>query len=148
MLALALPLVALFLPPGAEAQSGSVEYAIKATYIYKFAPFVEWPSLAFPDASTPLSICLMRADRLRDLVERVVAGQTMDGRPITVESINGIDPGHACHILFIGLRYGPDLATTLARARDTSSLTITDGVSDPALKGIINFVVDRNRVRF
>ena len=29
------------------AQSPNVEYAVKATYLYKFAPFVEWPAGTF-----------------------------------------------------------------------------------------------------
>jgi hypothetical protein len=90
----------------------------------------------------------MRADRLRDLVERAVAGQTFGGRPIIVESVDNVDPGRPCHILYIGVGYGPDLETALARSRGAPTLTITDGVGDPARKGIINFVIERNRVRF
>jgi hypothetical protein len=35
--------------PAARAQDTAVEYAVKATYLYKFVPFVQWP--AFPRSS-------------------------------------------------------------------------------------------------
>ena len=39
--------------PGAMlAQGGSMEYAVKAAYLYKFAPFIDWPPAAFASASS------------------------------------------------------------------------------------------------
>jgi hypothetical protein len=139
---------ALLAPLPADGQGRSVEYAVKATYIYKFAPFVEWPSSAFPSALTPFSICVMRSDELRGLIERAVNGQRLGERPIVVQSINRFDRDRPCHILYVGGRDGEALSEMLDSVRGAPTLTVTDGADDPATKGIVNFVIDQNRVRF
>jgi hypothetical protein len=148
MLAAALALTVPLAPLSADAQAGPVEYAVKATYIYKFAPFVEWPSAAFPSTSAPLSICVMRAGELLGVLERAVSGQKLGDRPIVVRSVDRLEADRACHILYVGSLDGETRAETLAGARGAPTLTITDGATDPAAKGIINFVIDKNRVRF
>lgn len=49
--------------------------AVKATYLYKFAPFVEWPNAgAAASAAAPVQFCVVRDNALGGLLERVVAG--------------------------------------------------------------------------
>src|SRR5437868_13044534 len=58
-------LIALLISSAAivtAAESGAPEYAIKATYLYKFGPFVRWPDNAFAAAASPFNICLAGSD--------------------------------------------------------------------------------------
>jgi hypothetical protein len=143
MLVLACGLALLTRPALAQ----SLEFGVKATYLYKFAPFVEWPAAAFTGPSSPFQICVAIADPFGDLLDRAVAGQRIGERPIVVRRIDTIRPG-ACHVLYIG---GADASTSaglLEAVRGTPVLTVTDGMRDAHAKGIVNFVIDANRVRF
>ena len=42
-----------------DGEDQSLELAIKATFLYKFAPFVEWPDTAFASPSSPLWLCMI-----------------------------------------------------------------------------------------
>ena len=64
----------LFAVPAA-AQTASLELAVKATYLVKFAPFVEWPPEAFAAADSPLVICIVGHEPFGDMVARAIDSQ-------------------------------------------------------------------------
>lgn len=145
---LALLALALAAPMGAAlAESGSLEYAVKATYLYKFAPFVDWPPAAFPSSESPVNICVLGNDPFGGVLDRAVAGQRIDGRSIDVVRIAHVGGPTACHVMYVAGQDG-EAAQALAAVRGAPVLTVTDSASDSAAKGIINFVVQDNRVRF
>jgi hypothetical protein len=127
---------------------GSVEYAVKATYLYKLAPFVEWPPSAFASSSGPFWLCVAVSDPFGAALDAAVAGQRVGERPILVrrpDSLNGLQE---CQILFIGPGDTDAAANIITATHGAPVLTVTDGAHNPARKGIVNFVVDSNRVRF
>ena len=67
----------------AESQ-GSLERAIKATYLYKFGPFVEWPNGAFSSPVAPLNICIVGNDPFGAILDQAVAGQRVAEHPIAL----------------------------------------------------------------
>jgi uncharacterized protein DUF4154 len=131
----------------AVADPPSLEYAIKASYLYKFVPFVEWPGDAFPSPTSPVRLCIALYDPFGDIIDRAVAGQRIGDRPIVVERLAAVDRQSGCHILYLG-GGAPAVVEILQGVRGTPVLTVTDGARDPAMKGIINFVTENNRVRF
>ena len=132
--------------PLARAQTPAVEYAVKATDLYKFAPFVEWPPEAL-SPSDPLVICTVGRDRVADLVDEAVSGQTSAGHPIRVIHVQGALRDTHCNILYVALR-GAAAVTVLESIRGQPVLTITDAEQEPRAAGVVNFVVVDNRVRF
>lgn len=130
----------------ARAQTPSVEYAVKATYLYKFAPFVEWPASAF-EPSESLVICVVGSDPVADLVDEAVKGQAVLGHPIDVMHLPASSTDARCHILYVALR-GAAAAGALEHVRGKPVLTVTDAAHEPRATGIVNFVVQDNRVRF
>jgi hypothetical protein len=145
-LAAQLAVVLALLASPAAAGEHALEDAVKATYLYKFAPFVEWPAGAFEGAASALRICAVGSDGVAQLIGRAIADQRIGDRP--VELRRGARPGGECHILYIAGLTPQSTAEILAAVRRTPVLTVTDGVQDARAKGIINFVIDRNRVRF
>jgi hypothetical protein len=131
----------------AFAQSSTIEYPVKATYLYKFAPFVEWPPGTFAAPSDPLVLCIAGVDPVGELVDEAAKGQTVGGRAILV--VHQWTPAREarCHILYVASRGLPAQAA-LDSVRGTPVLTVTDSAHDPRAQGIINFVVQDNRVRF
>ena len=129
------------------AQTPAVEHAVKATFLYKFAPFIEWPPGTFAATSDPLVICVVGSDAVAELVDDAVKGQTIGGHAIEVVHRPASAPDARCHILYVALR-GPAAARVLDNVRGRAVLTVTDDASAASARGIVNFVVQDNRVRF
>jgi hypothetical protein len=125
------------------AQAPTAEYTIKAAFLYKFVPFVEWPPRAFPTSSTPLTICIAGDDPFGSLADQALLGQEFGPRGATLRRIASAEAGGACHVMFVGQDGGSP-----ADVRALPILTITDGDRNADEKGIIHFVIRSNRVRF
>src|SRR4051812_38964081 len=63
----------------------SLATTIKATFLYKFAAFVEWPTLA--GGPGPFTLCVVGADPFGPVLDRVVAGQRIAGQPVLVRRL-------------------------------------------------------------
>lgn len=146
--ALALVVIASAFAVPAAASGQSLEYAVKATYLYKLAPFVEWPAHAHDPQTDTISLCVVGEDPFGDTLDRAVAGQQLGGRPFAVRRMRVLDPSARCHVMFLGGSAAQPVADALRMARGMPVLTVTDAVADPAARGIVNFVVVDGRVRF
>ena len=128
--------------PQAQAQS-SLEYEVKAAYLVKFAPFIEWPSTAFSSATEPLIICVVGNDPFGPLLDRAAAGARDGDRPVTIRRLTA--PDASCQILFAG-GDAQAVESELAAVKDRPVVTVTD--SGIPAHGIISFAVIGDHVRF
>lgn len=136
-------------PALAMAQAPGIEHAVKATYLYKFAPFVEWPAGAFRSPSDPLVICIVGTDALGNLADEAATGQTVAGRRVAVVHLAAPARDSDCHIMYVSVSLRDSArAEVLNRVRGTPILTVTDSAREARTRGIINFVVQNDRVRF
>ncbi len=135
-------------PVGAAAQAGPLEYAVKAAYLYKVAPFVEWPASAFAGAAGPFSICVQGADPFGATLDRAVAGQRLGAHPIMVRRMDAVSAEAGCQILFAGGSRRQTVADALRAVHGAPVLTVTDGDRPPNSRGVIHFVLKDSRVRF
>lgn len=129
---------------GACAADLPIEYAVKASYLYKFAPFVQWPPAAFASATAPLSICIAGQDPFGSALAEAVRGQRVNGHPIAVRRVEAVRSGMGCQILFVG---GGDTEEDLRAVAHEPVLTVTDR-SHGGAGGMIQFVMIGGRVRF
>jgi hypothetical protein len=132
----------------ALAEEVSLEYRVKAAYLYKVAPFVAWPPSSLGPAGAPFEICVQGADPFGPELDRAVAGQALDGHPLTVRRVETVGADSGCQILFAGGSRRQSIADALHAVRGTSVLTVTDGDKPDAPRGIIHFVIAEGRVRF
>lgn len=124
------------------------EYEVKAAFLYNFAKFVEWPAQAFPSSSAPLRICALGHDPFGDTLNRIVQGKSISGRSILNQQVQSFADARACHILFFS-RSDPDtLKQALDHLRDAPVLTVGENSEFLHLGGMINFVLEEDRVRF
>jgi hypothetical protein len=130
----------------AAAESESLEYAVKATFLYKFAPFVEWPPMVFSSATAPLVVCVVGKDPFGPLLDQAIAGQKMGDRPVVIHRMDTASRDAGCHIMFIGGSPGQSADDALNVMRGAPVLTVTD--SGQSAQGMISFVIDNARVRF
>jgi len=133
--------------PSVHAQAHAPEYAVKAAYLYKFAPFVIWPASAFPSASSPFYVCVQGDDPFDGALDQAVSGQRVEGHPAVVRRLKSIDGTTGCHILYLGGSRKQSAADAMRSIRGEPILTVTDQVQGVA-GSVIKFVVKDSRVRF
>ena len=126
----------------------SLEYAVKAAYLYKLAAFVEWPQASFESPSSPWRICVIGDDPFKTVLDQAVAGVAVAGRPIQVARYDAAQPGMDCHIAYIAGSSTQSRFDALKALRGGPVLTVTDQARGPADQGIVSFVLKDNRVRF
>ena len=126
----------------------SLEYAVKATYLYKLAPFVDWPPNAFGSADAPFAICIVGEDPFKGFLERAVAGRSVGAHPFVVRKLDALTASTDCRIAFIGHLRAQTLNDALATVQGQPVLTVTDSNIGAHTGSIIQFVIDRGRVRF
>ena len=133
---------ALVLTATLQAQDTTLEYRVKAAYLFNFARFVEWPAGAL--GSGPLRICVAGRNPFGTSLEETVHGEQIAGRPIAVRVILEPEPG--CHIVFIAR--GAATTAYLRAYQGTPVLTVGETEGFLNLGGMINFVLEGNNVRF
>lgn len=126
-------------------QTTSAEDTVKATFLYRFASFVDWPAGAFSAPDAPIRICVAGAEPFRALIENNVRGQRISGRPLEVRRLGSALTAPQCHIVYV---VGALSEETLRAVRRLPVLTITDAAAGRGERGMIHFVVIDDRVRF
>jgi hypothetical protein len=131
----------------APACAQSLELAVKATYLYKLAPFVSWPAQAYGGPNAPLVICVQGADPFGPILDRATAGQSVDGHPVVVRRVARLDAGAGCHIAYVAGGPAQSQAQALQAVEGAPVLTVTDE-GRSAAKGIVRLLLDGGKVRF
>jgi hypothetical protein len=143
-----LALVALLLGAAPGQSSPVTEYQLKAAFLYNFAKFVEWPSSGFASASSPLQICVLGQDPFGQELHAITQDKTVNGRRLEVQDVADAQQARSCHILFIAASEKTRVEVILNSLRGTSVLTIGDTKGFTDRGGMINFVLDNDRVKF
>src|SRR5690606_8667799 len=74
--------------------------AVKATYLHKFTPFVEWPVEAFDAPNSPYEVCVIGDPEFEELVRRAVDGLAVDGRGFVTTAPTSVEQAGHCHIVY------------------------------------------------
>lgn len=134
-------------PQPALSQDSALEHAVKAAYLYKFAPFVEWPSPGAEFPAGTFTICVVGDADTGNLLLQVANGQQVNSHPIVVRQFAQINSNPGCSILYAA-GSPDDVARDLAAVRGMPVLTVTNGNPTPAASGMISFVLQDGHVRF
>jgi hypothetical protein len=133
--------------PTAMAVASSLELAVKATYLYKLAPFVTWPT-AGSVADGPLLICVQADEDFSALLTRAASGQSMDGRPFVVRRTPRLDAQLGCRIAYVAGSPEQSQALALRALAGAPVLTVTDEQRGGPARGIVHLVLAGGKVRF
>jgi hypothetical protein len=127
----------------------SLELAVKATYLYKLAPFISWPAQAWAAPNAPLTICVQGADPFGPLLDQAVGGQAVAGHPVEVRRLARLEASSGCQIAFVAGGPGQSQAQALSAVSGSPVLTVTDDEGRGAApKGIVHLLIDGGKVRF
>lgn len=134
------------IPAPAVAQE-SLESPIKATFLYRFGDFVEWPPGAFPAVGAPLNICVVGVDVFGEVLDAALAGQSAAGRALAIHRLTVLDAGSNCHIAYISGSGAQPVEMALEAVRNAPVLTVTDAANGDT-RGAVHFEVVDDKVRF
>jgi hypothetical protein len=135
--------------PGGNAPAGiASEYQVKAAFLYNFGKFVDWPADSFSSPSAAFTLCVVGADPFGEILDRTVQGKVINGHPVSALRLTRHDDLRVCHIVYISPSERKAIEEILDQLRGVSVLTVgeTEGLTERG--GMVNFVVEDNRVRF
>jgi len=138
-------LIAFSCLPVAAGAAEPLELAVKAAYLYKLAPFVDWPANEFAAADSPFDLCVIGDDPFGPVLDRVVTGQRIDGHPIVVHRLPTAQRNSGCELAFVAGSKVQSAKDGLRQLSGQPILTVTDNETTP---GVVDFVIDEGRVRF
>ncbi|HUJ40444.1 MAG TPA: YfiR family protein [Candidatus Acidoferrales bacterium] len=147
--AAAVLLLALFSPLLSRAQQQRPsEYEVKAVYLFNFSRFVSWPAGPAADSSRPFSICVLGKDPFGAALDSTLAGESIGGRKVVARRLAQPEQALDCRVLFISASEEARLKDILAALDKSSVLTVSDLPHFNELGGMIQFVLQGDRVRF
>ncbi len=134
--------------PSLHAQkSGPTENEVKSAYLYNFGKFVEWPAKA-TSVGEFFPICVLGDDTFGSTLETTIARESISGKKVLVKRVPKPQDALSCRILFISSSQQSRLKEILAELDNTSVLTVSDMPEFTRRGGMIQFVVEANKVRF
>ncbi len=125
----------------------TLENDVKATFLYNFTKFIEWPAAPSP-APGRFRLCVLADPEFTRAVDRTIAGELVEGRQLERVEPQSVGEVSTCAILYVGREHVDRSAPWLAAARDLPVLTVGDGPQFVQRGGAIGFVLENNRVRF
>lgn len=129
----------------AESELG---YPIKAAFLYKFCLYVEWPSDAFNDPESPITLGVAGPDVVFEELSAAVKDRMISNRRLEVHRINQSSDVANMHLLFVARSEVPLLRNVVTKLKNAPLLLVTE-VDDGLDEGAgINFIVKDNKVRF
>lgn len=133
------------LPQPARAQYG--EYEVKAAFLSNFTQFVKWPAKAFADPGAPFAIGIIGDDPFGSSLEKIVQGQSVAGRKITIRRSRSPGDVRGCQIVFIAKSERGRIAELIAGLQGANILIVGETEQFTRQGGAIGFTMEGDKVR-
>jgi hypothetical protein len=121
---------------------------VKATYLYNFSRFVEWPAKAAPAQGDSFAICVLGEDPFGPALKATVEHETIAGKSVVTRQVPAPQDAVNCRVLFISASEDKRLKEILTNLGTSSVLTVSDLPRFTQRGGMVQFVLEGNRVRF
>jgi len=135
----------------------SKEYQIKAAFLYNFINFVDWPKEKVTDSNNLITIGIIGTDPFGKAFEPLKNKQAKGKKVIikrfislkeSEKSDNQIQAIRKCHLLFVCRSEKQQLRKIINIVKDHSVLLVGDMNDFLESGGIVNFVIENQKVRF
>jgi YfiR/HmsC-like len=134
-------------PQSCRAQAKPSEFQVKAVYLFNFSRFVAWP--AQPSGSSSVfPICVLGKDPFGAILDATLAGETVAGKTVVARRLTLAQEAAGCRVVFISTSEESRLKDVLAALDKSSVLTVSDIERFAQRGGMIQFVLQGDRVRF
>ncbi len=122
----------------------TLEYEVKAGFLYNFTRYVDWPADAF-EANGPFRICVTGKDPFGATIDHAVRGELVAGHRIEIVRAGTLD---RCHLVFVPRTDDGRSAAVIGGLRSDAVLVVGEQPGFLAQGGTINFLIDGGRIRF
>ncbi len=139
--------VVAVLASGTRAEEPS-EYRVKASFIYNFLQFVDWPQRPGSLSQRPMLICMIGDDPFGDSLDQIVEGKVVHGRVLRVYRVRKAADARTCEVAFVSSSEKDRLRAILEELRGWSVLTVGDTRGFAEMGGVINFFLRNRHVHF
>lgn len=141
--------------------ASSREYQVKAAFLYNFINFIDWPDEndenTDTDKKNPIVIGILGKNPFGNAFEPIKDKEVKD-RKVTVKHFKNLEElkkiiesstaAQQCHLLYISSSEKENLKNILNLIKDKSILTVGDTENFLESGGIINFLMEDNKVCF
>jgi hypothetical protein len=135
--------------PALHAQNARpTDYQVKATYLYNFGRFIEWPGKVAAAEGGSFTVCVLGQDPFGPSLDATLAGETIGGRTIVAKRISSAEESGNCQIIFLSLADDSRLNKIIAALDKKAVLTVSDMPQFVKRGGMIQFVAEGKKVRF
>ena len=124
------------------------EYEVKATYLYNFSRFVEWPAKVTQAPSGSFVICVLGQDPFGPALNAILADEATTGKTVVAQRIPTPEDALNCRVLFISSSENTRLKQILTTLGEASVLTVSELPDFTQRGGMVQFVSEGSRVRF
>jgi hypothetical protein len=125
----------------------SLEYEVKAAYLYRFITMTEWPAAAMPPEGQDITIGVYGANPFGDAL-MPLNGKPVKGRTLRVKEIASKEDLKKCQIVFVSASEREKFPELVRELQNLNILTVSEAPGFAKDGGIINFIAERNKVRF
>jgi hypothetical protein len=140
---------AFFAIPVLRAQNPRpTDYQVKATYLYNFGRFIEWPGKVAAAQGSSFTVCVLGQDPFGPSLDATLAGETIGGKTVVAKRISSAEESGDCQILFLSLTDDSRLNKIIADLDKKAVLTVSDMSQFVKRGGMIQFVLEGKKVRF
>jgi YfiR/HmsC-like len=123
------------------------ESEIKASYLYNFARFTEWPgNAANPDL--PITLCFLGRDTFSPSILNGFGKKSVGTHPLKVVVVTDIRPTQSCQIIYIGSSEDERAAAIIDGARQAKAMTVGETVKFREAGGMVRLYKESGSVRF
>ncbi len=123
------------------------EYDIKATYLCKFFNYIDWPADTLPPVGGVITIGIVGENPFGPAMDWL-NGKQIKGRTLAVKQIATAKDFEHCQIVFISASEKARLPEIFGQLKDAKVLTVSEVDGFTSQGGIINFISERNKIRF
>ncbi|MEO6005081.1 MAG: YfiR family protein [Opitutus sp.] len=121
---------------------------VEAVYLFNFARFVNWPPEDFEGPESAVIVGILGRDPFGSFLDNVVEGERIENRSIVIRRFATVRDIGACHILYISTSENERLDEILRALSNRHVLTVSDMQDFAHRGGIVQFLPDRERIRF
>jgi hypothetical protein len=138
----------LFAQSSVFGQEKPSEYQVKAAYLYNFGRFVEWPAKVTTATTGSFTICVLGEDPFGQALDATLAGEMIGNQKVAARRISNPQEAVDCQILFISSSEAKRLNKIVEALGDSAVLTVSDIPQFSQRRGMIQLVLEGNRIRF
>lgn len=124
------------------------EYELKAEYLERFTRYIEWPSDAFADDTSPFVLCVAGQNPFGLYLDELVRSRRLQNRKAVVRSVADAAGIEGCHVLFVAPSARSRVGRLLERAAARAMLTVGDSVGFAQAGVLLNMYFEGPHLRF